>query len=291
MIRHTPRVPNVALPLPTAETADDPAFAFRWLFEKTMVWNRWLTILLFYVLAISFRASDSLLEAILIGASIAAGNTGVMVLLRRRAGPSGLRAVSGIATLLEWSGVLAILSLCVGNPFNNALSVLLILILVGGIRYGRAGLILSTFGAELIVIGFAGVHLIVLQSLRIEILTRGVAAWTGSILLTSLLVGCVIRAGEIWLQQTAEQWKIGRATLHWLCSGLSPREWELLPLLARTDLTYEQIAEALSISSETVKTHVRNLGIKLGANGRKAVVAAARERGLLLDLKTDSSGH
>src|SRR5690606_23241327 len=65
--------------------------------------------------------------------------------------------------------------------------------------------------------------------------------------------------------------------------GLSKREWELLPLLVREDLTYEQIGEQLSISPYTVTTHVQRIGQKLGVSGRRAVVRAVRERGLLPD--------
>ncbi len=63
--------------------------------------------------------------------------------------------------------------------------------------------------------------------------------------------------------------------------GLSKREWELLSLLVRDDLTYEQIGEQLSISPYTVKTHVQRIGKKMGVRGRQAVVHTARERGLL----------
>jgi DNA-binding NarL/FixJ family response regulator len=57
-------------------------------------------------------------------------------------------------------------------------------------------------------------------------------------------------------------------------SQLSPREREILALLAQ-GLNGEQVAERLVISSETVRTHVRNSMAKLGARTRIHAVALA----------------
>lgn len=76
--------------------------------------------------------------------------------------------------------------------------------------------------------------------------------------------------------------KAAEARVTELQSGLSPQEWRVLPLLARFELTYEQIAFSLNMGSETVKTHKQRIAGKLGVPGRRAViVAAARERGWL----------
>ncbi len=61
---------------------------------------------------------------------------------------------------------------------------------------------------------------------------------------------------------------------------LSPREREVLTLLARGDNNSE-IAQALVISLDTVKTHVRNLLLKLGAKGRTHAAVLAIEHGLV----------
>ncbi len=63
--------------------------------------------------------------------------------------------------------------------------------------------------------------------------------------------------------------------------ALSAREAAVLALLARPDLTHEQIADALFIRPSTLKSHIRHLGEKFGVIGRAAIVAAARQRGLL----------
>jgi DNA-binding NarL/FixJ family response regulator len=59
---------------------------------------------------------------------------------------------------------------------------------------------------------------------------------------------------------------------------LTPREREILTLLAE-GLSGEQTAQKLYLSSETVRTHVRNATSKLGASTRVHAVALAMQRG------------
>ncbi|MGH2846196.1 MAG: response regulator [Thermoleophilaceae bacterium] len=59
---------------------------------------------------------------------------------------------------------------------------------------------------------------------------------------------------------------------------LSPREREILELLSK-GLSGEEAATALGLSSETVRTHVRNAMGKLGAATRVHAVALALQRG------------
>jgi len=61
---------------------------------------------------------------------------------------------------------------------------------------------------------------------------------------------------------------------------LSPREREVLERAA-TGLSAPAIARELSISTATVKTHLRNIYDKLGVSERAAAVAEAMRRGLL----------
>jgi len=68
-----------------------------------------------------------------------------------------------------------------------------------------------------------------------------------------------------------------------LRAKLSPQEWRVLPLLAR-GLTYDAIGAQLHVSGETVKTHVRRIGEKLGCGQRRSDVLAAARAGGLLDL-------
>jgi DNA-binding NarL/FixJ family response regulator len=63
-------------------------------------------------------------------------------------------------------------------------------------------------------------------------------------------------------------------------SGLSPREREILGLLAE-GRTQSQIAGDLVISSKTVATHIQHILSKLGVNTRAQAVAVAFRRGLV----------
>jgi len=81
------------------------------------------------------------------------------------------------------------------------------------------------------------------------------------------------------------------AELRRLRSGLTARELQILALLAR-GRTNAQIAAALGVQPETVKTHRRNLGHKLGlpGGGRDALVAAGRAQGLLPAAGAENGG-
>lgn len=62
--------------------------------------------------------------------------------------------------------------------------------------------------------------------------------------------------------------------------GLTPREWEVLQLVASGD-TNKRIAATLSISERTVERHVSNIFHKLGVSTRSAATAYAYEHELL----------
>jgi NarL family two-component system response regulator LiaR len=58
-------------------------------------------------------------------------------------------------------------------------------------------------------------------------------------------------------------------------SPLTPREWEVVDLLAERKTT-DQIADQLVLSSETVRSHVKNILRKLDARSREEAVAIAQ---------------
>jgi DNA-binding NarL/FixJ family response regulator len=58
-------------------------------------------------------------------------------------------------------------------------------------------------------------------------------------------------------------------------SPLTPREWEVLDLLCAQTST-EAIGDQLFLSSETVRSHVKNILRKLGVNSRQQAVDSAR---------------
>ena len=110
---------------------------------------------------------------------------------------------------------------------------------------------------------------------------RAFIIWELLVILMTLTVAGMVQASDaLWRWETA-RWANQQRMLQRLSMRLSPQELRLLPLLARKDLKYEQIAAILCISPETVKTHVRRLGSKLGVRGRWEVVAATRTYGLM----------
>jgi DNA-binding NarL/FixJ family response regulator len=62
--------------------------------------------------------------------------------------------------------------------------------------------------------------------------------------------------------------------------SLSPREIEVLELIAKGKRNKE-IASALSLSSETVQTHIKHVFTKLGVSDRTAAVTVALSRGIV----------
>jgi LuxR family maltose regulon positive regulatory protein len=65
-----------------------------------------------------------------------------------------------------------------------------------------------------------------------------------------------------------------------LLEPLSERELEVLKLLG-TELSGPEIADRLSVSLNTVRTHTKNIYSKLGVSNRRAVIRRAEELGLL----------
>jgi DNA-binding CsgD family transcriptional regulator len=60
---------------------------------------------------------------------------------------------------------------------------------------------------------------------------------------------------------------------------LSEREQEIVRLLA-VGLTTREVAQALGLSSNTVKAHIQSAERKLDASSRSDVITRARELGL-----------
>jgi LuxR family maltose regulon positive regulatory protein len=67
---------------------------------------------------------------------------------------------------------------------------------------------------------------------------------------------------------------------HVLIEPLSERELDVLRMLA-TDLAGPEIARQLIVSLNTVRTHTKNIYVKLGVNNRRAAVRRAKELDLL----------
>ena len=72
----------------------------------------------------------------------------------------------------------------------------------------------------------------------------------------------------------------GTATIEHRAREITPREMEILQLIAR-GFTNLQIGAELSIAEGTVKTHVTHIFEKLGASDRTEAVVRAAQIGLL----------
>ena len=59
-------------------------------------------------------------------------------------------------------------------------------------------------------------------------------------------------------------------------SALTPREWEVLDLLCQ-HLSTDEIADTLVLSSETIRSHVKNILRKLGVRSRQEAIEVAKE--------------
>jgi DNA-binding CsgD family transcriptional regulator len=216
--------------------------------------------------------------AVLLALGLGLGNAGLAHLLRRGPCSQQLQRVRWLATGLEWMVGLGIISLCSHDPNSQAPAVLLALVLTTGLRFGGHGLVAAAIGAGLVLGVAVGVQVLILGVLDAAAATGALAIWGALILLFALVVASMVRAVADWHQWTEARGERDHAALP---LSLSARELELLPLLTRNELAYEQIARELAISTGTVKTHVQRMGKKLKVTGRQAVVLAAREQGLV----------
>ncbi|MEU7854703.1 response regulator transcription factor [Nonomuraea sp. NPDC049141] len=121
-------------------------------------------------------------------------------------------------------------------------------------------------------------------------LTMGASAFLLKDVTPEHLVAAVrlVRAGDALLAPTITRRLVerfarrdeARAAVHRDLSELTPRELEVLRLLA-TGLSNAELAERLSLSQTTVKTHVARILSKLGLRDRVQAVVLAYETGLI----------
>ena len=101
-----------------------------------------------------------------------------------------------------------------------------------------------------------------------------------------LLVQCLrkVYAGERWIERTSaarafEKLLRREANVHELTRLLTPREIEIVKMVAR-GLRNRVIAEELSVSEGTVKTHLHSVFEKLGVRSRAELIAYCHQKGI-----------
>jgi two-component system nitrate/nitrite response regulator NarL len=101
-----------------------------------------------------------------------------------------------------------------------------------------------------------------------------------------LLVQCLrkVYAGERWIERTSaarafEKLLRREANVRELARRLTPREIEIATMVAR-GLRNRAIAEDLSVSEGTVKTHLHSVFEKLGVRSRAELTAYCHQRGI-----------
>lgn len=274
-----------------------PITVYRRRLEEVLVAVRWIAVPLCLAMIPLLPKATPIIIGLITG-GLALGNLAILIYLRQPCRPRRLRVVSGVATALEWLVALGMVLVGGVNPMNPIPAVLILLILIDGLRFGLLGVVGATVIAEI------GSSVAVLrQVVVLEVISPAAGAmvlarWAVILLAASLTIGVLLWKEQEWLRQETHRWERERADLlrrlddaerhskdgHLLLRnlqlGVSSRERQVLLLLA-DGLTYEQIAECLSIELETVRTHVRHLAAKLSVRGRGAIITAARDLGLL----------
>lgn len=270
---------------PVLDGVDDRELIRRWWFEVTLMRLRWLMVPLLLLLIPLFPTiSWPLLAFLALGFGF--GNAGLYWFFQRHPCPKRLPAAPRFAIGLDWTGGLGGIALFSEEPTTGASTILLLLLVRTAVGFRLRGLFIALISAFLAL----GALVIVQVHQVLELRAAHMTLLTRVLLLSSaaLILAGWIQTDRGWRKWEGIQRNSARAAeLAQLESyrreryGLSKREWELLPLLAREDYTYEEIGAHFSISPYTVKTHAQRIGQKLGVSGRWAIVSAARERGLL----------
>lgn len=286
----------------------DPLLARRWLLEAWLARIRWSGVPLGLLLPVLFPPLSWPLTVTL-AVGLILGNGALSWLLAQPVTAARLRIVRGCAAALEWAAGLWVIALRGWDVTSKEVGVLLVLVVLGGVRYGLRGVIGAAVGSGVAVGVLAGVQWGVLGTLSARGMAKTLAEWEPLILLMALTVGALIRAGsewfdwelarweraqrayEDWQRQESARWVDQELALRRYQSGLSARQWEVLELLACPELGYKEIAAELHVEVASVHEYVKRIAAKWGVTGgRVNVVAAARQRGLLADPSQPAPG-
>lgn len=267
--------------------SDEPCFVGQWLLESWLLWAHWAGVPLISLLIPVFPTVAPLPTALL-ALGLGVGNAWAYWLLHQEPSPGRLRQVRRLATAKEWLAVLGVNGLLAHDPAAVMPALLLFLVLLSGARYGLRGVPMALVGATLTVGTLVASQVWIGRALSLDLADDILVHWLLLLGPMALVVGLLLHVNKERRRREMARWQrhdadLQAVTRRWLQSGLTLQEWRLLQLLADENLGYEQVGRQLDICSETVKVHVRHIAHKLDVTGgRKGVIAAARERGLLL---------
>jgi DNA-binding CsgD family transcriptional regulator len=226
-----------------------------------------------------------------------------------------LARAQAAATALEWGGAVAVIGLRRDDAHASTTGVLLLLLAIVGARYRLRGLVLGTLTAWFLIALLVLLHANAYGALATTDAWQLAGERAELIGVMALAISTLVSVSDGERQVVATERERERGAMRSefeaelrvmmarqeserraLCaehaaelgqyrrerSGLSDREWELLPLLAR-GLTYAQAAEQLGVELESIRTYVKRIGAKLAVHGRRAIVAEATARGWIAD--------
>lgn len=266
-----------------------------WILERNLTLLRATGILLLFLWVVLSNSSSRGTATLAFAGILGAVNAFVLFLLQKEPDEARLHLAQRAGAAVELGAIAGIL-LIDGGQSQIGVGLMLIMLLLIGVRYRLRGVVVGTIVSWIILgirIGYvllnfgshATIDIVYPAAETLVVLTFG-ALSIGSIV-------AVADACHAWERSRLEDER--RRSFDQLRSyqreanGLSKREWEVLNGLAGSDtMTYDQIGRRLHISAETVKTHVYRIGIKFGVSGRTAVVAAARERGIIAEVEARS---
>lgn len=209
------------------------------------------------------------------------GNGWLTRLLRRSPEIDHLRVARSVATGLEWFTAIGALLLTSPDAATAAPIAMVVLLPVVAFRYGMRALIIAGTVTGVAVALLVSAQLRLLHILQIMTAWQVIEKWEATTIAMALIMYALLEARDACSHWQELQWQGERRGFRRFESGLSRREWEVLLLLADESLTIERIAGRFHRSPSTIKTHIARIGDKLGANGRREIVAVGRERGIL----------
>lgn len=257
-----------------------PLHSRRCLLESRLTTARWGLIALTLLLVLQIQPLIPWPMTMLLVAVLGIANAFVWWSLRSTPTVEALNQIASISTIVEWAAGFAIVSAAVVELEPLGFAALPILMLTTGARYAQRGVVFSTVASLSMAWAYVGTRFVDERKVNGP-RTFDFLFLTIVIVVVGVALTALIAADQRWMESERRLHTHNDINLRRLQSGLSHREWAVLALLARDGFTYRDIAKELSISPQTVKSHVRHIGEKLGVTGRRVVIATARNRGLL----------